>query len=82
MNLDGKNISGTQTYHKNILVIDDNINRYYITPEELTAILSHFLFKTEKKKNRWYLQHVQPDVELLYEEERYDGNEINENVQT
>lgn len=72
MKIDGSTISSAHPFHENILVYDDKGKQYFLSPKDLTAILSEFLFIAEKKRKRTHLYPILPTVELLYEQELYE----------
>ena len=69
--LDGKKIVRAYPFYEHLAVIDDQDNKYFMTYEEVTAVLSEFLFDVEKKKKRSHLHHLTPDVDLLYHQDVY-----------
>ena len=69
--LDGQKIESIRHTFEDIVVTDDNRNEYHISNKELIAILSEFLFDVEQKKIRKHLYHIQPDVCLLYDQDKY-----------
>ena len=69
--LNGSKITSANIFYEHIYVVDDQGNSYFLSPKELTAILSEFIFNVEQKRKRKHLHPVTPDVELLYNQEQY-----------
>ena len=72
--LDGKKITQVSPHYEQISVWIDG-NRYFIKYQDLLPIMSEFLFKAEKKRTRTWLHPVTPDVDLLYDQDRYPDEE-------
>jgi hypothetical protein len=71
MIVDGKKITGASPYYENIMVWLDTGEILYMSPTDLTTILSEHLFEVEEKKTRTWLHPVTPDVDLLYDQDKY-----------
>lgn len=69
--IDGKKITLVVPHYEQILICTEDGKRYFLKYNELKNILSEFLFTPEKKKTRIWLHPVTPDVDLLYDQDRY-----------
>lgn len=69
--LDGKKITRAYPFYEHLAVLDDQGNKYFMSYEEVTAVLSEFVFNVEHKKKRMHLHHITPDVDLLYDKDVY-----------
>jgi len=69
--LDGKKIVRALPFYEHLAVWDDQGKKYFMTYDEVTAVLSEFLFDIEQKRKRAHLHHLTPDVDLLYHQDVY-----------
>ena len=64
MLVDGKKITGASPYYENIGIRLEDGSFLFLSPTDLTTILSEFLFEVEEKKTRTWLHPVTPDASL------------------
>ena len=69
--INGSNIESVSIYHENLTVLTDDGRRYFLKPEELLVMMSEFIFDAELKRTRTWLHPVTPDVDLLYDQDKY-----------
>jgi len=70
--LKGTDIANVGVYYENIYVRDNKGNQYFISPVELSTILSEHEFKIVKKVKRTWLYPVVTDKELASDLEFLD----------
>jgi len=73
--IDGQSITSAYPHYENVRIVTADGTEFFLTSDELTAIMNEFLFDVEKKKTRSWATHVEPDVDLLYEQEKYEQAE-------
>jgi hypothetical protein len=71
MIVDGSKIESVSQYYEQLLVCTSDGKKYFFSIKELLPVLSEFIFEAETKKTRTWLHPVTPDVDLLYEQDRY-----------
>jgi len=69
--INGTQIEGVNIFYENLIVHASNGKRYFLKPSELVGIMNEFIFEAEKKKTRTWLHPVTPDVDLLYDQDKY-----------
>ena len=69
--LDGKDIKDVDIHYENLYISTVDGDHYYFSLKDVLGIMNEFLFDVEKKKTRTWLHPVTPDVDLLYDQERY-----------
>lgn len=73
--LDGQKIVSVTPHYEHLFIRDDQDNNYFMKYEELLTMFNEFLFDVEKKHT--HIHPIIPDVELLYDKEKYDT--VNDN---
>jgi len=71
MILDGKKIVDVYAYYEQMVVRFDDGTRCFLKYKDLLPVLSEFLFDAQLKRTRTWLQPMDPDVPLLYDQDRY-----------
>ena len=74
MTIDGKKITQVSPHYEQVSVWTSVGSRYFMKYSDLIPILGEFIFTAEKKKTRTWLHPVTPDVDLLYDQDKYPDN--------
>ena len=69
--VDGAKIEAVNIYHENLFILTEDGRKYFLKPEELLVMMNEFLFDAEFKRTRTWLHPVTPDVDLLYDQDKY-----------
>lgn len=73
--VDGKTIEGVGPHYEQLGIQLSDGSYMLMSYKDLHAILHEFLFEIEVKKTRTWLHPVTPDVDLLYDQERYPDDD-------
>ena len=69
--VDGKNIESVGPYYEQIGIRMSDGSFYFMSYQDLHAMMHEFIFDAEKKKTRTWLHPVTPDADLLYHQDQY-----------
>ena len=72
--INGSEITSVSVYYENLYIGTEDGNHYFMSPADVLVMMNEFIFDVEMKKTRTWLHPVTPDVDLLYDQDKYPNS--------
>ena len=72
--INGSEITSVNVYYENLYIGTGDGNHYFMSPADVLVMMNEFIFDVEMKKTRTWLHPVTPDVDLLYDQDKYPNS--------